>query len=149
MALCCRPWLNHIVQLDHSNDHTVRAHHAHTSRTHHLRAGGAFSSIALHPLDAVKTKMQADTDDKGKDATTIDVAKQMVKEGGVGALYTGVGIKAVESGLTKATYYWIYTMLGGGKFSSVYTELLVGYVAELPFRSPPAGLVQCVIALPF
>jgi hypothetical protein len=93
--------------------------------------------------------MQADTDDKGKDATTIDVAKQMVKEGGVGALYTGVGIKAVESGLTKATYYWIYTMLGGGKFSSVYTELLVGYVAELPFRSPPAGLVQCVIALPF
>eukprot|EP00038_Savillea_parva_P011417 m.197356 g.197356 ORF g.197356 m.197356 type:complete len:298 (-) comp20116_c0_seq1:123-1016(-) len=95
-------------------------------------AGGAFSSIALHPLDAVKTKMQSgDTDDKDKDQSTIGVARRMVKKGGIASLYVGVWIKAVESGLTKAMYYWIYTALGGGTFSSVYAELLAGYIAEV------------------
>lgn len=77
----------------------------------------------------------------------------MVAKGGISSLYVGVWIKAVESGLTKAIYYWLYTALGGGlrivpqrrlhgcissrkhyftgTFSSVYAELLAGYIAEV------------------
>eukprot|EP00035_Acanthoeca_spectabilis_P004834 m.107311 g.107311 ORF g.107311 m.107311 type:complete len:292 (+) comp12745_c1_seq1:162-1037(+) len=95
-------------------------------------AGGAFSSIALHPLDTVKTKIQSGDDDSDeKDQSTIGTARRMIAKGGISSLYVGVWIKAVESGLTKAIYYWLYTALGGGTFSSVYAELLAGYIAEV------------------
>lgn len=94
--------------------------------------GGAVSTIALHPLDTVKTKMQGTkTEPGGKKPTIKGVLNQIIKEGGMAAVYTGVGIKTAQATITKSMYFYIFAALGGGKFSTVAGELAAGYCSEL------------------
>eukprot|EP00041_Stephanoeca_diplocostata_P032698 m.1055015 g.1055015 ORF g.1055015 m.1055015 type:complete len:238 (+) comp24192_c1_seq9:266-979(+) len=96
--------------------------------------GGALSSILLHPLDAIKTQIQSDTGKKGQASatrSTTEVCRDIVRKGGLGALYVGVWIKAFESASTKALYFYIFNFLGGGTFSSAAGELVAGYAAEI------------------
>ena len=51
--------------------------------------GGALSAAANNPIDVVKSRMQGL--DAAKYSSTMDCARQLYAEGGIGALYKGVG----------------------------------------------------------
>ena len=60
--------------------------------------------------------------------TIRGVLDQIIKEGGLGAVYTGVGIKTAQATITKSMYFYIFAALGGGKFSTIAGELAAGWL---------------------
>eukprot|EP00040_Diaphanoeca_grandis_P013800 m.69676 g.69676 ORF g.69676 m.69676 type:complete len:306 (-) comp24126_c0_seq1:185-1102(-) len=96
---------------------------------------GAMSTAILHPLDTVKTRMQSMKSggkaNGEKPPTMTQVFNQLRREGGLAAVYAGVYVKALQSSMTKSMYFYVFSFLGGGTFKSVFTELFMGYMAEL------------------
>ncbi|RHZ21695.1 hypothetical protein DYB26_000422 [Aphanomyces astaci] len=108
--------------------------------------GGCTSSLALYPLDTLKTRMQSeskkDANDK-KTPITWDV-------GTILSLYKGVEYKAAQSTISKFLYFYAYTamsnMLLAKNSTSLSTgaNLVVGYLAEM-FHLPITLPLEVVI----
>jgi solute carrier family 25 S-adenosylmethionine transporter 26 len=67
---------------------------------------GAFTYVCLHPLDTVKTKLQM----RGASQLyaglgTVDVMGRVLKENGIGGLYSGVSAVLVGSTISSAIYF--------------------------------------------
>jgi len=93
---------------------------------------GALSTVILYPLETIKTRMQAmKGGDKKEKPSMAQVFEQVKKDGGLAALYSGVYVKALQSSITKSMYFYIFAMMGGGSFKTVFAELFTGYMAEL------------------
>jgi solute carrier family 25 (peroxisomal adenine nucleotide transporter), member 17 len=127
--------------------------------------GGAVSAGILYPLEVLKTKLQALTDDDEDDAeenkeatqnTTataprtsramIPFAMQLYREEGLSVFFRGVETSAFQSALEKALYFFSYTALKGLHRNLTghadlpgVTNLAVGYLADwahLPITLP-------------
>lgn len=101
--------------------------------------GGGVATLALYPLDALRTKLAAD---KGARASSFAVLADVIRRQGVLGLFVGVSPKLIQSMLGKFLYFVFFTglvnrtrALGGG----LPVELLCGYLAEamhLPLTIP-------------
>jgi solute carrier family 25 (peroxisomal adenine nucleotide transporter), member 17 len=127
--------------------------------------GGAVSAGILYPLEVLKTKLQALTDDDEDDAeenkeatqnTTataprtsramIPFAMKLYREEGLSVFFRGVETSAFQSALEKALYFFSYTALKGLHRNLTghtdlpgATNLAVGYLADwahLPITLP-------------
>lgn len=120
-------------------------------------AGGVVSSTLLHPLDTLKTRLQAgqkrDDGDKPEDrpgAAIAEATRHIYESGGVPAFFAGVVPGALQSAIEKAVYFYSYTLLKQGAgliLGEVRTaaNLVVGYCAEwchLPITLPIEVVVK-------
>lgn len=102
-----------------------------------LTAGGV-STIAMHPLDLVKTRMQV------TGGTTFSVMQSTYKSHGLAGLYRGLGTNLIGGmlgwGIYFAWYGQIKNLVGPGR------EKLSG--AEYLFSSASAGLLTSICTNP-
>jgi len=113
--------------------------------------GGAFSKVALYPMDIVKNNLQAVAAGSPKKMTQATVAKELVKTYGVSGLYCGWYWAMMSGFMEKGIYFFAYAWLKTlwttttGSWNTV-GELVIGYVAEwthTPFVQPiDANLVM-------
>ncbi|KAF0693088.1 Aste57867_15904 [Aphanomyces stellatus] len=109
--------------------------------------GGCTASVALYPLDTLKTRMQSES--KKDDATekkpliTWDVENIL-------SLYKGVEYKAAQSTMSKFLYFYAYTAMTNmlltkdSKSLSTGANLVVGYLAEM-FHLPVSLPLEVII----
>lgn len=113
--------------------------------------GGAFSKVALYPMDIVKNNLQAVAAGSPKKMTQMTVAKELINTYGVSGLYCGWYWAMLSGFMEKGIYFFCYSWLKTAWVS--YTgswntagELIIGYVAEwthTPFVQPiDANLVM-------
>lgn len=114
--------------------------------------GGAISAGILYPLEVLKTKLQAITDDDEKDTQNdgdramIPFALKLYRNEGLSVFFRGVETSSFQSALEKALYFFSYTALkelhrgfSGSAELPGMTNLAVGYIAEwahLPITLP-------------
>jgi hypothetical protein len=111
--------------------------------------GGAISAGVLYPLEVLKTKMQAQHDDRDKDeqATTMwRYAARLYRQQGWQIFVRGLETSALQSATEKALYFFAYTILKNahqsvthGKALGTATNLVLGCAAEwvhLPVSLP-------------
>jgi hypothetical protein len=67
--------------------------------------GGIFSTVALFPLDLVKTRIQAGLTKK---SGLVEATREIIEEQGVQALFSGLNAKAVEAGFKNFAYFYAY-----------------------------------------
>ncbi len=101
--------------------------------------GGGVATLALYPLDALRTKLAAE---KGTRSSSFAVLADVIRRHGVLGLFVGVSPKLIQSMLGKFLYFVFFTglvsrtrALNGG----LPVELLCGYLAEamhLPLTIP-------------
>ncbi|CAK4085377.1 unnamed protein product [Aphanomyces euteiches] len=108
--------------------------------------GGCAASLALYPLDTLKTRMQSESKKDAKDKKpliTWDVE-------GVLSFYKGVEYKAAQSTISKFLYFYAYTAMTqmllspNAKSLSTAANLVVGYLAEM-FHLPISLPLEVVI----
>lgn len=119
--------------------------------------GGFCSSVALHPLDTLKTRLQAQgASPKGKagdgddgegakpSGGVLGTIREIHAEGGVGTFFKGVVPSTTQNVVEKFIYFFAYTLLKEGHqraFGEVQTAgaVVVGYLSEwahLPVTLP-------------
>jgi len=102
---------------------------------------GMTSTTVLYPLDIIKTRMQSSQG--GKPLSIKETLDEIMKEGGIAAVFKGLELKIGGSAVEKFTYFYVFSLLGGGTFDSTLTELLAGYISEL--SSKPVSIpLECV-----
>lgn len=108
-----------------------------------LSAGGAaaVSSVALHPLDVIKTLLQASRsaahDGNGSEAprllSAVDVARHILRTRGVAGFFAGLREGASESVVRNVVFFYCYVLLqrmvAGQRRMDTGTNLLVGMAA--------------------
>jgi hypothetical protein len=98
--------------------------------------GGAISSSILYPLEVLKTKMQAASDEhEDKDKTMWEFASQLVKQHGYRVFWVGVETSALQSATEKALYFFAYTCL---------KHLYVGPPPHPPLKALPNLTLGCL-----
>ena len=114
--------------------------------------GGAISAGVLYPLEVLKTKLQAVSDndetDDGEQAETsmIPYAAKLYKQEGISVFFRGVETSSFQSALEKALYFFSYTTLktvyrtaSGTSQLDTFSNLALGYAADwahLPITLP-------------
>eukprot|EP01044_Picomonas_judraskeda_P017034 COSAG03_NODE_3132_length_2190_cov_1.451937_1_plen_154_part_10 len=92
---------------------------------------GWLSSFVLFPLDVVKTRMQG-----GEEGSALDIARRLVKKGGIAMLWTGGNARGLQSMIEKVGYFYSYTfmkrLLERTGPMGVATQLAVGYFVRVP-----------------
>lgn len=87
-----------------------------------LMMAGGLAGVAfwgsVYPLDVVKTKIQTDSDVRPRYNGIVDCARQTVKEGGVGALYRGVGPCLARAFPANAVTFFVFEWVKGALMRS-------------------------------
>lgn len=102
----------------------------------------ALSTIAVYPLDTLKTYLNKGSDEEGKDLKTVNdvILKVVLRRGNsmksLKSLYSGIGSKIFMTMTQKFLYFYIYNFLmrivkrSNGKVS-MFMNLLIGYSSAL------------------
>lgn len=69
-------------------------------------SGGVASTIALHPLDLIKIRMQVETSRDG--ISMLEFIKSVLRKHGVRGMYAGMSPNVVASGLAWGSYFFSY-----------------------------------------
>lgn len=72
-----------------------------------LDESGMGSWLPVYPVDVVKSLVQ-NTDGKGDTLSSIAVAMQLYKDGGVAAFFDGLQPKMIRAGVNHAVTFWVY-----------------------------------------
>ena len=101
-------------------------------------AGTAFSTATLYPLDLITTRLKLQRlDGQNKYDGTLDAFKKIIKEdGGVAALYSGLGSDVAKSIVDSFLFFGIYNYMRqhSPKSPTVLRELLMGAIAGASAR---------------
>lgn len=73
---------------------------------------GMGSWLPVYPVDVVKSLVQ-NTDGKGDTVSSIAVAMQLYKDGGVAAFFDGLQPKMIRAGVNHAVTFWVYEICIG------------------------------------
>lgn len=93
-------------------------------------AAGAFAAAATTPLDVVKTTMMCSAASR---PSLVPAVQAVVRSGGPGALFTGVGPRAMSNGINSAVFFCFFEALRGIMEKRKARGLAPGGVAD------PAG----------
>jgi len=70
---------------------------------------GVASTLAMHPMDVIRTKMQTSTGQAGP----LLVARQTIRDHGICGLYRGIGMPLMAQAVYKATVFSVNNLVSG------------------------------------
>jgi hypothetical protein len=73
-------------------------------------AAGAAAAAATTPLDVVKTRMMVAAASR---PTMLGAAREVLRSGGPGAFFTGVGARAASNGINSAVFFCAFEAIRG------------------------------------
>lgn len=96
-------------------------------------AAAAATTIALYPIDVIKTNINRGKDQHGVPFDgAADVFKRIYDDAGLSGLYRGVGTRTIQQIVQKFSFYYCYASmlrLAGKKNLSFWPNLVLGYLA--------------------
>eukprot|EP00252_Welwitschia_mirabilis_P015815 TRINITY_DN3514_c0_g1_i1.p1 TRINITY_DN3514_c0_g1~~TRINITY_DN3514_c0_g1_i1.p1 ORF type:complete len:336 (-),score=46.46 TRINITY_DN3514_c0_g1_i1:256-1263(-) len=72
---------------------------------------GGFTAVVTTPLDTIKTRLQVLEGEKNKRPTIVDTVRTLIKEGGWGACYRGLGPRWATMSMSATTMITTYEFL--------------------------------------
>jgi len=96
-------------------------------------AAAASSTVALYPIDIIKTNINRGHDSSGAEYTSNrDVVTQLYAKGGLAGFYRGISARTTQQIVQKFSFYYCYAFLRrsvGPRNLTFWPNLLVGYLA--------------------
>ncbi|KAI9757840.1 MAG: hypothetical protein M4579_003276 [Chaenotheca gracillima] len=114
---------------------------------------GIVSTLAVHPLDVVKTRLQVDRTTTSRAGNSFRVARDIARhEGGVRALYRGFTVNAVGNSISWALYFLWYDKFKSALATyhghpSASSQSLLG-PTDYFLASAGAGILTCCFTNP-
>lgn len=116
--------------------------------------GGVVATVCLFPIETVKTRLQSQDPSiepvGGANDGAIGALKNIYKEGGFAALFSGILPASIQSAIEKAVYFYSYSLLERrfkkqNETLTTTSNLIVGYLADashLPITLPVDRIVK-------